>query len=61
MFEDSNFPWIKFVILFIPLEAYVIWAAPGLKWGVLFTIGALIGVFTALSGKSIGKSHGPGS
>jgi len=51
MFED--FPWIKFTILCIPLIILMWFAAPSLKWKLLFTLAVPIGVGLALSGKSI--------
>ena len=47
--------WIKFAILSIPLEIWIIFSAPSLKWILLLSVGAIIGIFLALSGKSIRK------
>lgn len=49
----DDFPWIKFIILCIPL-IIIMWVfAPTLKWKFVFTIAVPIGVMLALSGKSI--------
>ncbi len=65
MFENSNFPWIKFGILFIPLAFYILKFAPaypGLNiwlWKILLLAAGVVGLFIALAGKTIGKNHGP--
>lgn len=47
--------WVKFAILFIPLTIFVFSFAPTLKWKILLTFGAFIGVGTALGGSSLRK------
>lgn len=56
LFEVKNM--IKFAFLFIPLTIFIFMFAPTLKWKLLLTFGGLVGVVTALSGGTIGKSHG---
>ncbi len=53
MYGDSEFPWIKFTILCIPLIIVMWLMAPTLKWKILYTIAVPIGVALALSGKSL--------
>ncbi len=53
MFDD--FPWIKFVILCVPLIIMMWLMADGLKWKLLFTLAVPIGVGLALTGKSLRK------
>ncbi len=48
---------IKFVILFVPLTIFMFLFAPTLKWKLLMTLGAFIGVFTALTGASLRKRN----
>ena len=51
---------IKFGILGILLVGLVIYVVDGLKWTILLSLSGLIGLALALSGATIGKSHGPG-
>lgn len=51
MFED--FPWIKFIILSVPLIILMWFVAPSVKWKILFSLCVPIGVWLALTGKSI--------
>ena len=51
----DDFPWIKFVILCIPLIIFMWFMAPSIKWKILYTICVPIGVGLALSGKSLRK------
>ncbi len=49
---------IKFAILFIPLAIYILFIADNtLKWKLLLTLGAFIGVAIALMGKTLGRDH----
>ncbi|HEC37456.1 hypothetical protein LCGC14_0476610 [marine sediment metagenome] len=45
--------WIKFAILFVPLELWIFFSAPSIKWVLLLSFGAIVGIFLALSGKSL--------
>lgn len=47
--------WIKFIILFVPLEAWILFSGADLKWILLLSVGAIIGIVLALSGKSLRK------
>ena len=51
MFDD--FPWIKFIVLCVPLIALMWWMAPSMKWKLLFTLAVPIGVGLALAGRSM--------
>jgi len=53
----SEFPWIKFFILWIPFTVMVAIFAPGLKWKLLFPVCGAIGILLALNGKSINFSR----
>lgn len=56
-FEDSSTKFIiKFLFLWIPFTLLVVRFAPGLKWKLLFPICGAVGIFFALTGKSI-KLH----
>ena len=46
---------IKFAILFIPLEIWIFISAPSLKWILILTLGAIVGIVTALSGTTMRK------
>lgn len=48
---------IKFVVLFIPLTLFIFFYAPDIKWKLLLTFGAFIGLATALGGGAIGRKH----
>ncbi len=49
----EEFPWIKFAILSIPLTILMLIFAPGMKWKLLYVVAVQVGVFLALSGRSI--------
>lgn len=51
---------IKFALLFIPIAAYIFYAADTLYWKLMLTLGAFIGVAIAIGGKTLGKDHGFG-
>ncbi len=56
MFDDLNIDigfWIKFFVLWIPFTVFIFFFAPTLKWKMLFSIGGIIGILTALLGKSL--------
>ena len=49
---------IKFLLLFVPLASYILFIADNtLKWKLLLTLGAFIGIAIALMGKTMGKDH----
>ncbi len=50
---DEGYPWIKFIILTIPLVILMFFMAPTMKWKILFSLCVPVGVGLALSGKSI--------
>ncbi len=52
--------WIKFGILSLVLGIPIFIYTDGFKWKILFALATPIGIFLALSGKAIGKSHGMG-
>ena len=58
---DGGFPWIKFVILFIPLVIFFFIFAPSFKWTVIFTFGGAFAIWMALTGKSMKGYTGRGS
>ena len=45
--------WIKFAVLFIPLVIYIFISVPTIKWKILLSIGGVVGILLALSGKSL--------
>ena len=45
--------WVKFIILFIILAIVMFMFAPTLKWKLLLTLAAAIGIYSALKGKSM--------
>ena len=47
--------WIKFAILFIPLAIFIFYFAPTIKWKLLLSFGGVVGIFLALTGKSLRK------
>ncbi len=49
---DSTF-LIKFAVLYIPFVVLMLMFAPGLKWKLLFSFAGIIGIWSALAGKSI--------
>lgn len=49
----SDFSWIKFGIIFVIFTIFIWFAAPSLKWKLLFTIAGAIGIYIALIGKSM--------
>ncbi|KKL61238.1 hypothetical protein LCGC14_2197310 [marine sediment metagenome] len=53
----SDFPWIKFIILFIPLSVFMFIFSPTLKWKLLFIVAGGIGVYIALAFGTIGGKH----
>lgn len=58
MFED--FPWIKFGIISLVFVIPIIIYTDGMKWKLVYAIATPIGIYLAMAGKAIGKSHGPG-
>ena len=54
---SPGFPWIKFTVLCVPLIAMMLFMADGLKWKLMFSLAVPIGVYLALTGKSIGRKH----
>ena len=56
--------WIKFWIVFTPIFLYVLWMAPGFKWKLVLSLGAAIGAFLAVNGKTmkgltpVGRKYG---
>jgi len=55
---EGDFPWIKFTIICIPFIIFMWFAAPSIKWKILFTIAVPIGVGLAIGGKSINFHRG---
>lgn len=53
-FFDIKF-WIKFAVLFIPLEIWIFISSPSIKWILLLSFGAGLGIILALTGKSLRK------
>lgn len=54
--EESLFEaklWIKFAFLFIPLALFIFAFAPTIKWKILLSIGGVVGILMALTGKSL--------
>ena len=45
--------WIKFGVLSLAFGIPIFIMAPGMKWKILFSLGVPVGIFTALSGKSL--------
>ena len=54
----DDFPWIKLVIVSIPLIIIIWMMAPTMKWKILFAFCVPIGVGLALSGKNVHKRTG---
>ena len=55
---DDGFPWIKFLILTIPMSLILLCFAPTLKWKLLFgLVASPLGVALALMGKSMRKRN----
>jgi len=48
---------IKFAVLGIPLVIFIFIFAPTLKWKLLLTFGAVLGLVIALGGGTIGRDH----
>ncbi len=55
--------WVKFIVISL-LFMVLIWKMGGstlsTSWRVMFTLTAPVGVFFAIAGKSVGKSHSVG-
>lgn len=54
--EESFFEaklWIKFAFLLIPLVLFIFAFAPTIKWKILLSIGGVVGILLALTGKSL--------
>ncbi len=51
--SGEGFPWIKFIILFIPFAIFIFMFAPTFKWKILFMIAGVVGIYLALIGKSM--------
>ncbi len=56
----DEFPWIKFGLLTLLFVIPIVIYTDGLKWKLLYSFAVPVGIYIALIGKSIGKSHGPG-
>ena len=56
----DEFPWIKFAILTLVFVIPIVIFTDGLKWKILYTLATPIGIYVALMGKTLGRSHGPG-
>ncbi len=55
---SSGFPWIKFLILTIPMSIALFIFAPTLKWKIVFSlIASPAGVALALMGKSMRRRN----
>lgn len=56
--------WVKFIVLFIVFVILPVWVFNfvdiSLLWKVGFTLAGVVGLYLALVGKSIGKSHSAG-
>jgi len=50
---DGQFPWIKFGILTVLFSVPIFIMAPGVKWKILFMLATPVGVYLALSGRSL--------
>ena len=48
---------IKFAVLGIPLVIFIIIFAPTLKWKLILSFGAIMGLVLALGGGTIGGNH----
>ena len=59
-YGESSFPWIKLIIISVPLSILMLWMAPTLKWKLLFVPCVWIGAAIALSGRSINLHKGRG-
>lgn len=53
----NEFPWIKFSILTVAFIIPIVMMAPTIKWKILFALSVPVGVYFALAGKTIGRSH----
>ncbi len=49
----ESFPWIKLIIISVPLIIMMWFLAPTLKWKILFSFCVPVGAGIALIGKSI--------
>lgn len=57
---DSDFPYIKFLVVAVPLVIVMLIWSPGLKWKMINSLGIVIGAALAVSGKSINLHRGRG-
>lgn len=45
--------WIKFTVLIIPFVLFIFNFAPDIKWKIVLSLGGVIGIITALTGKGL--------
>lgn len=54
VFEDLDIKFVvKFFILWVPFTIMMLYMAPSLKWKLMFPVAGALGIFMALTGKSM--------
>lgn len=48
---------IKFLLLWVPFTIMIVMMAPGLKWKLLYPICGAVGIWLALTGKSMRRRN----